>query len=180
MSYNIIEEIGGVAMVNILVDQLTEAERADHEKWMLEAIREANKARAMGEVPIGAVIVNKGQVIGRGHNVRESQKQATGHAEIQAIQEANKNLQAWRLEGTSLYVTLEPCPMCAGALVLARINQVVFAARDPKGGCGGSLMNLLQEERFNHQIQVIEGICAEECSQMMTDFFRALRQSKKT
>ncbi|MCR8969904.1 tRNA adenosine(34) deaminase TadA [Facklamia sp. 7083-14-GEN3] len=166
-------------MENLLFKELDSNQQAQHKKWMLEAIKEAKKAEAIGEVPIGAVVVFNEEIIGRGFNIRESQHQATGHAEILAIRQANERLQAWRLQGAKLYVTLEPCPMCAGACVLARLDQVIFAARDPKGGCSGSLMNLLQEERFNHQVEVIEGVLEEECSQMMSDFFRQLRQKKK-
>ncbi|MGF3066509.1 tRNA adenosine(34) deaminase TadA [Facklamia sp. P12945] len=166
-------------MENLLFKELDSNQQVQHKKWMLEAIKEAKKAEAIGEVPIGAVVVYNDEIIGRGFNVRESQHQATGHAEILAINQANERLQAWRLQGAKLYVTLEPCPMCAGASVLARLEQVIFATRDPKGGCSGSLMNLLQEERFNHQVEVIEGVLKEECSQMMSNFFRQLRQKKK-
>ncbi|MGX7109055.1 tRNA adenosine(34) deaminase TadA [Facklamia miroungae] len=166
-------------MENILFKELGPHEQDLHKKWMLEAIKEAEKARAIGEVPIGAVVVHNEEIIGRGFNIRESQHQATGHAEMIAIRQANERLKAWRLQGAKLYVTLEPCPMCAGASVLARLDQVIFAARDPKGGCGGSLMNLMHEERFNHQVEVIEGVLEAECSQLMSDFFRQLRLRKK-
>src|SRR5699024_4544905 len=119
------------------------------------------------------------KIIGRGHNLRESCYQATAHAEILAINEANKSLAAWRLEGATLYVTLEPCPMCAGASIMSRLEKVVFGARDHKGGCAGSLMNLLTDKRFNHQTEVVEGILAEECGQLMKDFFKKLRQKKR-
>src|SRR5690606_16019307 len=122
-------------------------------KWMQEAILEAQKAEAIGEVPIGAVIVKDGQIVGRGHNLRETTQDPTAHAEMIAIREASETLQAWRLLHCTLYVTLEPCPMCAGAIVQARIPRVVFGAPDPKAGCAGTLMNLLQESRFNHQVE---------------------------
>lgn len=150
------------------------------EHWMSLALEEAEKAADIGEVPIGAVIVLENKVVGRGYNLRESLYQATAHAEILAINEANHNLAAWRLQGATLYVTLEPCPMCAGACILSRLDRVVFGARDPKGGCAGSLMNLLSDERFNHQPQVVEGVLAQECSQMMKDFFNQLREKKRS
>lgn len=160
-------------------DQLTLEERILHEKWMQEALLEAQKAAQLEEVPIGAVVVKDNQIIGRGHNIRELARLATGHAEIQAIQAANQTIEAWRLEGASLYVTLEPCPMCAGAIIMARLDKVIYAASDPKGGCAGSLMNLLAEDRFNHQPQVIQGVLAQESSQMMRNFFKDLRQRNK-
>ena len=163
----------------IQVDQLNDEERRDHEGWMREALLEARKAAQLGEVPIGAVVVRDQQIIGRGHNVREMAHLATGHAEIQAIQAANQALGAWRLEGARLYVTLEPCPMCAGAVIMARLDQVIYAAPDPKGGCAGSLMNLLAEDRFNHQPQVIQGVLAQESGRLMRDFFQGLRQRNK-
>lgn len=144
--------------------------------WMREAIVEAKKAEAMLEVPIGAVIVHDGRIIGRGHNVRESTLNPTSHAEILAISEASQVLQMWRLLGCTLYVTLEPCPMCAGALLLARVPRVVFGAADPKAGCVGTLMNLLDDPRFNHQAMVTSGVLAEECGQLLSGFFRNLRQ----
>ncbi len=147
----------------------------DHERWMEEAIREAAKAEALREVPIGAVIVKDGQIIGRGHNLRETSLDPTAHAEMIAIREASESLGAWRLLDCTLYVTLEPCPMCAGAIVQARIPQVIYASPDPKAGCAGTLMNLLQEDRFNHRVDVIQGVLQEECSSMLTQFFRRLR-----
>ncbi len=145
------------------------------EYWMREAIAEAHIAWQKNEVPIGAVIVFNQQIIGRGHNVRESSLDATGHAEIMAIRDANKNLGAWRLSDCDLYVTLEPCPMCAGAILQARIRNVYFGATDPKAGCSGTLMNLLTDERFNHRSTVFPGILSDECAQMLRDFFRKLR-----
>ena len=159
--------------------ELGEAVRLEHEKWMEEAIKEALVAKEKEEVPIGAIIVKDGDIIARGHNVRELELDATGHAEIKAIQVANKALDAWRLEGTTMYITLEPCPMCAGALINSRVENVVYGAVDLKAGCGGTLMNLLEDERFNHQPQVIKGILADECGQLLTNFFRELREKKK-
>ncbi|UOY91391.1 tRNA adenosine(34) deaminase TadA [Ectobacillus sp. JY-23] len=149
------------------------------EYYMQMAIEEAKKAEAIDEVPIGAVIVWQDQVISRAHNLREIEQRAIAHAELLAIDEACKKLGTWRLEDVTLYVTLEPCPMCAGAIVLSRVKRVVYGAADPKGGCAGTLMNLLNEERFNHQAQVISGVLQEECGQLLSDFFRKLRQKKK-
>ncbi|EMT50121.1 MULTISPECIES: tRNA adenosine(34) deaminase TadA [Brevibacillus] len=150
----------------------------DHEKYMRAAMQEAEKAAALGEVPIGAVIVRDGEIVGRGFNLRETKKDPTLHAEMIAIREASARLGGWRLIGCTLYVTLEPCPMCAGAIVQSRIEQVVYGARDPKAGCAGTLMNLLDEQRFNHQVPVIEGVLAEECGQMLKSFFRGLRKKR--
>jgi tRNA(adenine34) deaminase len=153
-------------------------EQLEHEHWMREAIAEARRAEALREVPIGAVIVRNGEIIGRGHNLRETSKDPTLHAEMIAIRKASDKLDAWRLLDCTLYVTLEPCPMCAGAIVQSRLPRVVFAAPDPKAGCAGTLMNLLQEDRFNHRAEVIEGVLQEECSAMLSDFFRGLRSKK--
>lgn len=142
---------------------------------MKEAIAEAKRAEDIGEVPIGAVIVRGDEIIGRGYNLRETTQDATAHAEIVAIREASQQIGAWRLLDCRLYVTLEPCPMCAGAIVQSRIPQVIYGTRDPKAGCAGTLMNLLQESRFNHQTEVIENVLQEECSTMLTQFFRKLR-----
>jgi len=149
------------------------------EFYMKMAIEEALKAEKIGEVPIGAVIVYKDEVIARSYNVRETKQTALGHAEISAIEEACKVIDSWRLEETTLYVTLEPCPMCAGAIIQSRIPRVVFGAKDPKAGCGGSIYNLLQEDRFNHRCEVESGIQEEECSNLLTNFFRDLRAKKK-
>ena len=151
----------------------------EHEKFMMAAIEEAGKAAAIGEVPIGAVVVRNGEIVGRGYNLRETQKDPTLHAEMIAIREASEKLGGWRLIGCTLYVTLEPCPMCAGAIVQSRIEQVVYGAPDPKAGCAGTLMNLLEEPRFNHQVPVIEGVLAEECAQLLKDFFRGLRKKRQ-
>lgn len=150
-----------------------------HEHWMQEAIYEAKVAESKGEVPIGAVIVYGDKIIGRGHNLRESALDGTAHAEILAIQEASRELQAWRLLHCRLYVTLEPCPMCAGAIVQSRIPHVIYGATDPKAGCAGTLMNLLQEPRFNHTTEITTDILQAECAALLTNFFRNLRNKRK-
>jgi tRNA(adenine34) deaminase len=147
--------------------------------YMKLAIEEAKKAEEIGEVPIGAVIVMNNQVIAKAHNKRETSQNAIAHAEVLAIQEACRNVGSWRLEGAALYVTLEPCAMCSGAIVLSRIERVVYGAKDPKGGCAGTLMNLLTEDRFNHQCDVTAGVLEQECGDMLTSFFRKLREEKK-
>ncbi len=147
--------------------------------WMKEAIAEARKAEAKAEVPIGAVIVKSGAIIGRGHNLRETDRDPTAHAEMLAIKEASGTLDAWRLTDCDLYVTLEPCPMCAGAILQSRIRRVVYGAPDPKAGCCGTLMNLLQDDRFNHVTEVTPGVLQEECGAMLSDFFRRLRKKQK-
>lgn len=147
-----------------------------HELWMKEAIEEARKAESIAEVPIGAVIVYEGRIIGRGHNLRETSLDPTAHAEMIAIREASAAKSAWRLSGCTLYVTLEPCPMCAGAIVQSRIDRVVFGTADPKAGCCGTLMNLLQEDRFNHRADIVEGVLREECAELLSGFFRRLRE----
>ncbi|WP_066175292.1 tRNA adenosine(34) deaminase TadA [Bacillus marinisedimentorum] len=149
------------------------------EEFMRQAIEEAKKAEALGEVPIGVVIVRDGEVVASGHNLRETEQRSAAHAEMIAIDKACRKLGSWRLPGSTLYVTLEPCPMCAGAIMLSRVDRVVFGAYDPKGGCAGTLMNLLQEERFNHQSEVEGGVLENECGTMLSDFFRKLRDEKK-
>jgi tRNA(adenine34) deaminase len=146
-----------------------------HEDYMKLALREAEKALDIKEVPVGCVIVRDGQVIGRAHNQRELLRDPTAHAEMIAITQASSHMESWRLEGTTLYVTVEPCPMCAGAIVLARIPEVVFGAWDPKAGAVGSLMNLLQESRLNHRVNVTAGVLEQECSSILRDFFVRLR-----
>lgn len=148
-------------------------------KYMKEAIRQANKAYAIGEVPIGCVIVRDGKIISRGYNRRTIDKNTLAHAELAAIKKASKKLDDWRLEGCTMYVTLEPCQMCAGALVQSRIDRVVVGCMNPKAGCAGSILNLLQMPEFNHQVELETGVLEEECSQMMKDFFRELRENKK-
>lgn len=146
--------------------------------FMKLAIEEA-KAEAIQEVPIGAVVVLDGEVISFAHNLRETQQRSVAHAELLAIDEACKKLGTWRLENATLYVTLEPCPMCAGGIVLSRVKRVVYGASDPKGGCAGTLMNLLTDERFNHQCEVVPGVMEEECGLLLTNFFRELRKKRK-
>lgn len=147
--------------------------------YMKLAIEEANKAGAKGEVPIGAVIVHDGKVIASAHNLRETTRNAVTHAELMAIQQACETMDNWRLEDTILYVTLEPCPMCAGAILQSRIPRVVYGARDLKAGCVDSLYRLLNDDRFNHQCDVKENVLADECGQLLTQFFRDLREKKK-
>jgi tRNA(adenine34) deaminase len=148
----------------------------DDAYFMKQALQEAEKAFAMGEVPIGAVVVKGDSVIARGHNLRETWKDPTAHAEIIAIREAAKVLGGWRLMGTTMYVTIEPCPMCAGALVNARVERLVYGAKDPKAGAVESIINIVQNEAFNHRMEVTAGILEEECAQIMRDFFRRLRE----
>ncbi|WP_152657431.1 tRNA adenosine(34) deaminase TadA [Oceanobacillus sp. CFH 90083] len=148
------------------------------EKYMAAALQEARRAWMLNEVPIGAVIVKDGEVIGKGFNLRESMQTTLTHAELLAIQEANQAVGSWRLEDCTLYVTLEPCPMCAGAIVQSRIKRVVYGASDPKAGCAGTLMNLLEEPRFNHQVDVTSGILEQQCSTVLKNFFKELRQKK--
>ncbi|WP_445478939.1 tRNA adenosine(34) deaminase TadA [Lysinibacillus irui] len=147
--------------------------------FMKQALEEAHLAVSLGEVPIGAVLVYEGTVIARAHNLRETTQNATTHAELLVIQEACKKIGSWRLEDTTLYVTLEPCPMCAGAILQSRVPRVVYGARDQKAGCVDSLYRLLNDERFNHECEVTEGVLAEECGKILTDFFKALRERKK-
>ena len=149
------------------------------EKYMKEALKQAKKAYALGEVPIGCVIVHEGKIIGRGYNRRNTDKNTLAHAEITAINKASKVIGDWRLEECTLYVTLEPCQMCAGAIVQARIPEVVMGCMNPKAGCAGSVMNLLQVEGFNHQVKITRGVLEEECSTMLSEFFRKLREKKK-
>ncbi|WP_458411446.1 tRNA adenosine(34) deaminase TadA [Schinkia sp. CFF1] len=149
------------------------------EQFMKAAINEAKKAEAIGEVPIGAVIVKDGVIISSAYNVRESEQRSVAHAELLAIDEACKQLGTWRLSGTTLYVTLEPCPMCAGAIVLSRVDRVVYGAKDPKGGCAGTLMNLLEDDRFNHVAEVTSGVLESECAALLSNFFKQLREKKK-
>ena len=149
------------------------------EKYMKEALRQAKKAAALGEVPIGCVIVYEDKIIGRGYNRRNTDKSTLSHAEITAIRKASRVIGDWRLEDCTLYVTLEPCQMCSGAIIQARIPRVVMGCRNPKAGCGGSVLNILHEPAFNHQAQITEGILGEECSKMLTDFFKELRIRNK-
>lgn len=145
-------------------------------KYMKEAIRQAKKAAEIGEVPIGCVIVKDHKIIARGYNRRNTDHSTLSHAEITAIRKASKKLNDWRLEECTLYVTLEPCQMCAGAIVQARIPRVVMGSMNPKAGCGGSVLNILQMKEFNHQTEVKRGVLEKECSQVLKDFFKKLRK----
>lgn len=149
------------------------------EKYMREALKQAKKARALGEVPIGCVIVYEGKIIGRGYNRRNTDKNTLAHAEITAIRKASKFIGDWRLEGCTLYVTLEPCQMCAGAIIQARISEVVMGCMNPKAGCGGSILNILEMPQFNHQAAVTRGVLGEECSEVLREFFADLRIRNK-
>ncbi len=146
------------------------------EKFMKQALLQAKKAKELGEVPIGCVIVQDGKVIGRGYNRRNTDKSTLSHAEITAIRKASKKLNDWRLEECTLYVTLEPCQMCAGAIVQARVKEVVIGAMNPKAGCAGSILNLFTMKQFNHQVQTTYGVCEAECSQILKHFFAGLRK----
>lgn len=150
-----------------------------HRQYMRLAIAEARKAEVLDEVPIGAIVVYNGKVIGRGHNMREKFQDVTYHAEMLAIMEACTALHSWRLEDCDLYVTLEPCIMCSGAIINARIKNVYYGAKDPKAGAVDSLYHLLNDSRLNHQVNVYSGILGDECSQMLKNFFRAIRKKRK-
>lgn len=150
------------------------------ETYMKAAIKQAKKAYALDETPIGCVIVQNDRIIAKGYNRRNTDKSGLAHAELTAIRKANKKTGDWRLEDCTLYVTLEPCQMCAGAIVQSRIKRVVIGAMNPKAGCAGSILNLLQMSAFNHQVELETGILQEECSQLLSDFFRELRARKKT
>ena len=150
-----------------------------HIKYMKEALRQAKKAYALGEVPIGCVIVYEDKIIARGYNRRNTDKNTLAHAEITAINRASKKMGDWRLEDCTLYVTLEPCQMCAGAIVQSRITNVVMGCMNPKAGCGGSVLNILEMPEFNHQVNVTRGVMEEECSQILQDFFKELRIRNK-
>ena len=149
------------------------------ERYMKEAMKQAKKALKAGDVPIGCVIVYEDKIIARGYNKRNAKKTTLAHAELLAMAKASKVIGDWRLEDCTMYVTLEPCQMCAGAIVQARIPKVVIGTMNPKAGCAGSVLNLLQIEQFNHQVEVIYDVLKEECSTMLSDFFRSLRELKK-
>lgn len=149
------------------------------ESFMKQAVKQAKKAYDKLETPIGCVIVREDKIIARGYNKRNMKKNTLAHAEILAINKASKVLGDWRLEDCTMYVTLEPCPMCAGAIVQARIPRVVIGSMNPKAGCAGSVLNLLQQDGLNHQVEITKGVLAEECSGLMTSFFRELRKKKK-
>jgi tRNA(adenine34) deaminase len=147
----------------------------NHEKFMKKALKEAKKAAKKGEVPVGAVVVHQGKVIGKGHNLREKTHKSTAHAEIVAIEQANKKLKSWRLDNCTIYVTIEPCPMCAGAIIQSRIKQVVYGASETKSGSHHSVTNLF-DQPFRHRVDVLPGVLEQECSDVVTGFFRSLRK----
>lgn len=151
----------------------------DDEKFMKAAMREAKKAWKLDEVPIGCVIVYEGKIIARGYNRRNTDKNTLSHAELNAIRKASKKLGDWRLEGCTIYITLEPCQMCSGAIVQARITRAVIGSMNAKAGCAGSVLNILEMSEFNHQVDVTRGVLQEECSEMLSEFFRELRAKKK-
>lgn len=161
------------------VEELQAAQQKQHEKFMREAIRQAKKAYALEEVPIGCVIVHEGKIIARGYNRRNTDKNTLSHAEIIAIRKAAKKLGDWRLEECTMYITLEPCQMCAGAMMQARLTHAVIGSMNPKAGCAGSVLNILEMDGFNHKVQVERGVLEEECSQMLSQFFKELREKKK-
>lgn len=150
-----------------------------HEKFMKEALKQAKKAYQIGEAPIGCVIVQDGKIIARGYNQRNKKHNTLAHAELLAIGKACKKLEDWRVENCTMYITLEPCQMCAGAIVQARIPNVVIGARNKKAGCAGSIINLLQMSAFNHQVELTDGVLEEECAALMQNFFREMRENKK-
>ncbi|MFV0467250.1 MAG: tRNA adenosine(34) deaminase TadA [Lachnospiraceae bacterium] len=151
----------------------------EKEKFMRAAIKEANKAYKLNEVPIGCVIVMNDKIIARGYNRRNTEKNALAHAELSAIRKASKKTGDWRLEECTMYVTLEPCQMCAGAIVQSRMKRVEIGCMNPKAGCGGSVLNLLQMAEFNHQVEIGRGILEESCSAMLSQFFKELREKKR-
>ncbi|MCB9594991.1 MAG: tRNA adenosine(34) deaminase TadA [Sandaracinaceae bacterium] len=154
---------------------VTEADEA----WMREAIAEARRAEEAGEVPVGAVLVADGRIVGRGHNLRERAQDPTAHAELIGVRAAAARLRTWRLSGVTVYVTLEPCPMCAGALVNARVDRVVYGARDPKAGATETLFAIGSDERLNHRFAIEPGVLADECASLLTDFFRRIREARR-
>ena len=160
------------------INELKENSRLD-EHFMRLAMKQALRAQALDEVPIGCVIVHDGRVIARGYNRRNTDMSATAHAEISAIRKAGRKLGDWRLEGCTIYITLEPCQMCAGAIVQARIDRCVIACMNPKAGCAGSILNVLRDERFNHQVALTTGVLQEDCSRMLSDYFKDLRLRKR-
>lgn len=158
-----------------------DAMEAENDQFFMEAAcAEAAAAEQLGEVPVGAVVVCDGRIIGRGHNLREVSNDPTTHAEMLAIRQAAQSLGSWRLIDCTLYVTLEPCVMCMGAIILARIPRLVFACRDPRAGAVGSIYNFSEDQRFNHRVAVTEGILQQQCSKQLSNFFRKLREQKKT
>jgi len=152
----------------------------DDERWMRHALDEAAKAEAAGEVPVGAVLVKDGAIVGRGHNLRERAQDPTAHAELIGVRAAAARLRTWRLSGVTVYVTLEPCPMCAGALVNARVDRVVYGATDPKAGATETLYRLGDDERLNHRFEVTSGVLADECGAALTSFFQRIRDARRS
>ncbi len=161
------------------MSEMSEQEKKQHEKYMREALKQAKKAYAIDEVPIGCVIVCEGKIIARGYNRRNTDKNTLSHAELIAIRKAAKRLGDWRLEGCTMYITLEPCQMCAGAMMQARLTRAVIGSMNPKAGCAGSVLNILEMDGFNHKVEVLRGVLEEECSRMLSDFFKELRARKK-
>ncbi len=157
----------------------TQGTKSEAERWMREALKLARRAGRLGEVPIGALVVLEGRILGRGFNLRETKKRPTAHAELLAIEQAARRLGRWRLTGANLYVTLEPCLMCWGAIVLARIPRVIFGAYDPKAGVCGSVLSLHEEGRFNHRPRIQGGVLEEECGRSLSEFFKKLREQRK-
>ena len=151
----------------------------EEEKYMKEAIRQAHKAQKLQEVPIGCVIVKDGKIIARGYNRRNTDKNTLAHAELLAIRKASRAVGDWRLEECTMYITLEPCQMCAGAIVQSRIPKVVFGTRNSKAGCAGSILNILQEPRFNHQVDIEENVLQQQCAELMKEFFKSFRKKKE-
>ena len=151
----------------------------NHEQYMRRALKLAMEAQAEGDVPVGCVIVRNGEIVGEGRNRREERGDATAHAELEAIRDACARTGSWRLHGCTLYVTLEPCPMCAGAIVQARIPRIAVGCMNPKAGCAGSVLDMLHVPGFNHRSEVTEGVLEQECSKLMSDFFQSLRERKK-
>ena len=158
---------------------MTNGDRDSNDRFMLEALKEARKALALDEVPVGAVITQGNEIIARAHNLRETRQDATAHAELLAIKRACKVLGTWRLTGCNLYVTLEPCPMCAGAIVLARLDKVVVGARDPKAGACGSILDIIGDPRLNHQPEMAEGVLPTKCGDLLRQFFKQKRTRSK-
>ena len=152
----------------------------DDEKWMREALKQAAAAAEAGEVPVGAVIVQNGRILGRAHNQVEQLRDATAHAEMIALTQASESVGNWRLSGCVIYVTMEPCPMCAGALVLSRVSKIVYGADDPIAGACGTVFNIVAEPKLNHRIPVVKGILAEECGSTVREFFRKRRKETKS
>lgn len=170
----------GISLISLSSPSIKPALPRSHEYWMRRAIAEAGKAQAKDEVPIGCVIVQNGRIIARGHNLRETSQDPSGHAELIAIKKAARKLGSWRLLNTVLYVTLEPCTMCMGAIILARIPTVVFGCYDPKGGAAGSLYDLSSDPRLNHSVELLPRVLESECSALLSDFFADLRRRKRS